>query len=196
VSAYGIGAAARGGRERPLGWWGAAMLVATEATLLAVMTATYFYLRFKNLAWPPRGVPVPTLVVPLLVLGLLLAATTPVCLGVRAGRARRRAATCGWLIVALVLQAAYLALQLHQYAHDLRRFAPSGSAYGSIYYTLLGAADAHVAVGLLLTLWLLAKLARGITRYRLNALEAISFYWYAVNALTVVVTLTVLSPAL
>ena len=50
-------AVTRARRERPLGWWGMAMFVAAEATLLAVMVATYFYLRFKNLQWPPRGVP-------------------------------------------------------------------------------------------------------------------------------------------
>jgi len=30
----------------------------------------------------------------------------------------------------------------------------------------------------------------------LNALSAITFYWHAVNAITIVVTLTTLSPAL
>jgi heme/copper-type cytochrome/quinol oxidase subunit 3 len=48
----------------------------------------------------------------------------------------------------------------------------------------------------LLNLWLLGKLARGLTRYRLNALSAITFYWHAVNVITIVVTLTTLSPAL
>ena len=60
---------------------------------------------------------------------------------------------------------------------------------------LLGADHAHVAVGLLLDLWLIGKLVRGMTPYRRNALRAVSFYWLAVNVLTLVVTLTVLSPA-
>jgi heme/copper-type cytochrome/quinol oxidase subunit 3 len=85
---------------------------------------------------------------------------------------------------------------VHEYAGDLGRFAPADHAYASIYYTLLGADHAHVALGLLLDLWLLAKLARGLTRYRLNALSAITFYWHAVNVLTIAVTLTILSPSL
>ncbi len=41
-------------RERfPLGWWGVAMLVATESALFAMMVGSYFYLRFKNTSWPP-----------------------------------------------------------------------------------------------------------------------------------------------
>jgi heme/copper-type cytochrome/quinol oxidase subunit 3 len=94
------------------------------------------------------------------------------------------------------VQAGYFAMQVHEYAGDLGRFAPADHAYASIYYTLLGADHAHVALGLLLDLWLLAKLARGLTRYRLNALSAITFYWHAVNVLTIAVTLTILSPSL
>jgi hypothetical protein len=51
-------------------------------------------------------------------------------------------------------------------------------------------------VGLLLDLWLLAKLVRGVTAYRIKAMLAITVYWYAVGFITTAVTLTVLSPAL
>jgi hypothetical protein len=40
------------------------------------------------------------------------------------------------------------------------------------------------------------KLSRGLTRYRLNGAQAISLYWLAVGAITTVITLTTLSPAL
>ena len=76
------------------------------------------------------------------------------------------------------------------------RFAPQAHAYASIYYVLLGTAHAHVAVGLLLSGWLLVKLAGGLTRFRLHALQAIAVYWAAVGVLTLIATLTVLSPAL
>jgi heme/copper-type cytochrome/quinol oxidase subunit 3 len=85
---------------------------------------------------------------------------------------------------------------VHLYRDDLAAFTPQQHAYGSLYFTLLGASHAHVAVGLLLDLWLLGKLVRGLTPYRVNAAQAIALYWYAVSAITVVVTLTVLSPAL
>jgi heme/copper-type cytochrome/quinol oxidase subunit 3 len=53
-----------------------------------------------------------------------------------------------------------------------------------------------VLVGILLNAWLLARLATGLTRYRLVGLSAIAFYWHAVNVITVCVTLTILSSAL
>lgn len=183
-------------REQSLGWWGMALFVAAEATLFGVLVATYFYLRFKSLEWPPSGAATPALTVPLVLLCVLVATSVPLQLAVRAARARRLGTARLLLALALFVQAGYLAMQMHEYAGDLSRFTPSQSAYASIYYTLLGAGHAHVALGVLLDLWLAGKLARGLTRYRLNALSAIVFYWHAVNVITVAVTLTTLSPAL
>lgn len=183
-------------REPSLGWWGMALFVAAEATLFGVLVATYFYLRFKNLEWPPQGIPEPKLGVPLVLLGVLLVTSVPMQLALRAANAHRLGAARLLLGLASIVQAGYFAMQVHEYAGDLGRFAPADHAYASIYYTLLGADHAHVALGLLLDLWLLAKLARGLTRYRLNALSAITFYWHAVNVLTIAVTLTILSPSL
>jgi len=183
-------------REPSLGWWGMALFVAAEATLFGVLVATYFYLRFKNLEWPPQGIPEPKLGVPLMLLGVLLVTSVPMQLALRAANAHRLGAARLLLGLASIVQAGYFAMQVHEYAGDLGRFAPADHAYASIYYTLLGADHAHVALGLLLDLWLLAKLARGLTRYRLNALSAITFYWHAVNVLTIAVTLTILSPSL
>jgi cytochrome c oxidase subunit III len=177
-------------RERfPLGWWGVAMLVATEGALFAVMIASYFYLRFKNHPWPPQGIPEPKLLVPLVMLGVLVLTSLPVRRAVASATPRR------WLLLALLVQAGYFAMEVHLYDDDLHHFAPQRHAYASLYYTLLGASHGHVAVGLLLDAWLLWKLAFGVTEYRLKALRAIAFYWYAVIVLTVAVTLTVLSPA-
>jgi heme/copper-type cytochrome/quinol oxidase subunit 3 len=100
------------------------------------------------------------------------------------------------LLVALVVQAGYFAMQVHNYRDDLHHFGPQSHVYGSIYFLLLGADHAHVALGLLLDVWLFGKLVRGLTTYRLNALSALAFYWHAVNVITLVVTLTTLSPAL
>ena len=179
----------RRARERfPLGWWGMAMLIATESALFGMMIGSYFYLRFKNAQWPPPGIPEPKLVVPLVLLGVLLTTSFPMF------RAARSAAPTPWLLLALIVQAGYFAMEVHEYAGDLATFTPQDHAYGSIYYTLLGADHGHVAVGLLLDVWLLWKLLFGMTEYRRKALRAIAFYWHAVNVLTLVVTLTVLSP--
>jgi heme/copper-type cytochrome/quinol oxidase subunit 3 len=108
-------------------------------------------------------------------------------------RAGRVAATRFFLIVALIVQSGYFAFEVHDFGDELKTFDITRNAYSSIYYTLLGADHAHVAVGLLLNVWLLWKLARGLTMYRLNATLAITWYWHFVNVLTVVVIGTLTS---
>jgi heme/copper-type cytochrome/quinol oxidase subunit 3 len=183
-------------RELPAAWWGMAMFVAGETTLFAMMIGTYFFLRFKNVRWPPPGIPEPKVVVPLVLLAVLLVSLVPVQLGYLAARTGRLGAARAWLVLALVAQAGYFTWALVRYRDDLTTFTPQDHAYGSIYYVLLGADHAHVAIGLLFSAWLLMKLVRGLTRYRRNAFLAIAFYWYAVGAITTVVTLTLISPSL
>jgi cytochrome c oxidase subunit 3 len=181
---------------RPTAWWGMLIFVASEATLFGAFIGTYFYLRFKSPAWPPDGLPEPKVVVPLVMTAVLLSTSIPMQLASSAAQAGRLAATRAWILLALVVQAGYFAYQVHDFADQLRVFDISHNAYSSIYYTLLGADHAHVALGLLFNLWLLWKLARGLTRYRVHATQAIALYWHAVNVLTLVVTLTLLSGAI
>jgi len=120
----------------------------------------------------------------------------PMQLAFRAARAGRAARAQTALLAALALQGTYFGLQVHLFLSDLEKFSPSQNAYGSIYFTLVGAHHAHVAVGLLLSVWFVLRLSTGITTYRLTGLWAATFYWHFVNALAVLVVLTQLSPSL
>jgi cytochrome c oxidase subunit 3/cytochrome c oxidase subunit I+III len=172
------------------------MFVATEATLFGAFVGTYFYLRFKSPVWPQGGLPEPKVVVPLVMAGVLLSSSIPMQLASNAAAAGGLAATRAWILLALVVQAGYFAYAVHDFADQLQVFDITVNAYSSIHYTLLGAAHAHVALGLLFDLWLLAKLATGLTRYRVRATEAIALYWHAVNVITLVVTVTLVSAAI
>jgi heme/copper-type cytochrome/quinol oxidase subunit 3 len=192
----GVAEAAARRRGRPVGWWGMLMLVATEATLFGCLIGTYFYLRFQVPHWPPPGTPKPPLAAPVVVALVLAATAVPLRLAIRAARSARVAVAWMLILVALLVQAAYLGYAVHDFQHRLDSLTPQQSAYGSITYVLLGADHAHVAAGILLSLWLLLKLSHGLTTYRLTALEGIAFYWYAVIVLTLAVTLTLISPRL
>lgn len=181
---------------RPTAWWGMLIFVASEATLFGAFVGTYFYLRFKSPAWPQGGLPEPKVVVPLIMAGVLLSTSIPMQLASNAARAGLLAATRGWILLALVVQAGYFAYEVHDFADQLQVFDITRNGYSSIYYTLLGADHAHVALGLLFNVWLLAKLATGLTRYRVRATQAIALYWHAVNVITLVVTLTLVSAAI
>lgn len=179
--------------SRPAAWWGMVIFIASEATLFGAFIGTYYYLRFKTAVWPPDGIPEPELAVPLILLGALVLTSIPMQLASNAAREGRLAATRLALTVALVVQCGYFAYEVHDFRDQLHRFDITRDAYSSIYYTLLGADHAHVFLGILFNVWLLGKLATGLTTYRVNAVQAIAWYWHAVNILTVVVIGTLLS---
>ena len=196
TSAVAAAAVERRRRSMPNGWWGALLFIATELTLFGALIASYFYLRFQVAHWPPPGVEKPKVVLPLVLTGILVATTVPLILAGRAGvRDRPRLA---WWLVALVFvgQGAYLGIQFHEFASDLDKFSPSATAYGSAYFTLLGLHHAHVAVGLLIEVWLLGRLLGGLTTYRLTALRVAVLYGTFVNVLGIPIVLTQIYPSL
>jgi heme/copper-type cytochrome/quinol oxidase subunit 3 len=200
TEAVGAAAVSRAVRARlgpPAAWWGMLILIASEATLFAVFIAVYFYLRFTSPHWPQQGLPGPKLLFPLILLGVLVSTSVPMQLASLAARAGRVVATRTFLLTALVVQAGYFAYEVHDFRDQLHhQFGIGRNAYSSIYYTLLGADHAHVALGLLFDVWLLGKLLTGLTTYRVNATQAITWYWHAVNLITVAVIATLLSARL
>lgn len=170
---------------RPRGWWGTALFVASEATLFGCLIGTYFFLRSKAASWPPHGIEPPDVALPLVLAGVLLLSVAPTRLAAGAATARgaRR-----FLLLATLVQAGYLTAALVLYAEDLAADPPQAAAYTSITHLLTGVDHFHVLVGLLLNLFLLAKLLDGrLTRYRATGLRAASLYWTFVAVATLVV---------
>ncbi|MGE5275261.1 MAG: cytochrome c oxidase subunit 3 [Verrucomicrobiota bacterium] len=172
---------------------GMAILIASEATLFAALIGTYFYLRFQTPVWPPPGVPEPDALIPSIMAALLALTSVPVHLAWRSVRAGRVRPARLLLLGALVVQVVYFAWAVDDFADRVQRTPITHDAYTSISYTLLGADHAHVFLGILLSVWLVLKLLRGLTLYRANATQAISWYWHFVNLLTIVVLATLLS---
>jgi heme/copper-type cytochrome/quinol oxidase subunit 3 len=199
MEATSSGAAAHVDRRRlamPNGWWGAALFIATEATLFGCLIATYYYLRFNNTHWPPPGVEPPKVALPLILTAILVSTTVPIFFAVRAARSGN--ARLAWLLlfIALLVQGGYFGIQVHEFLSDLDKMSPHDSAYASIYFTLIGAHHAHVVVGMLIELWVLAKLLGGLTNYRMIGVRVAAFYWYFVNFMAVAVVLTQIYPSL
>jgi heme/copper-type cytochrome/quinol oxidase subunit 3 len=179
----------------PAAWWGMVMLIASEFTLFAAMMGTFFYLRFNNVHWPLAGDEKPKVILPIVMVAILSSTSPMMQLAWRAAREGAIGRVRLLLVAALVVQSGYLAYEVHDYADELKKMPVNRDAYTSIHYTLLGADHAHVFVGILFTLWLIWKFARGITTYRANALQAITWYWHFVNILTWVVIGVITSAA-
>ncbi|MGB9182536.1 MAG: heme-copper oxidase subunit III [Solirubrobacteraceae bacterium] len=199
-AAWDAAAAGHAARQRvaqPNGWWGMALFLCAEVTLFGTLLASYFYLDFDAHRWPPAGIKPPSVIVPLVATGVLVAMSVPMWLAARAARGGHQRRVVGLIAFALVVQCCYLAVQILLFRHDYNDFKPQASAYGSIYFTLLAAHHAHVLFGILLDAGVLAFVSlRGLTDYWLTGTRGLALYWHVVNAIAVVVVFTQLSPSL
>ena len=184
-------------QSAPSGVWGMALFLCAEVALFGTLIGSYFYLQSGVEAWPPRGTPKPEVLLPVLATAYLLVTLIPIHLAARASRRGRTGQTIAAIGVALLCQCGYLAWQIVLFADDLHRFAPSQSAYGSIYFTVLAVHHAHVLLGLALDLALIWQLtAKGLTRYWRIAVRNLALYWYVVGTLAGFVLFTQISPSL
>jgi heme/copper-type cytochrome/quinol oxidase subunit 3 len=184
-------------QAQPNGWWGMALFLCAEATLFGTLISSYFYLDFDAHRWPPAGIRPESVTNPSIATGVLVAMSIPLWFAVRASRSGRRGSVLGLMTFATVVQCGYLGVQIALWISDYHHFRPQGSAYGSIYFTLITADHAHVLFGILLNLLVMAFVTiRGLTNYWLIGVRITALYWYVVSVITVCVLLTQLSPSL
>jgi heme/copper-type cytochrome/quinol oxidase subunit 3 len=183
---------------RTLGWWGMVWLIATEATLFAVLIASYFYLRFQSgPVWPPSGIAKPTLALPLVMSAILLSSSIPVHLADRGIRRGRQGILRAGLLAGFVLGAVFLAMQFGiEYPEKLKEFTPRTNAYGSLFFTITGFHAAHVTVGLLISARTQVRaLAGAFDERRHTGVVVFAMYWHFVDVVWVFVLATIyLSP--
>jgi cytochrome c oxidase subunit III len=186
-------------RSASNGWWGMVLFVATEATLFAVLLASYFYIRFKTTGgWPPDGITDPKLL-RALVMTILLAASSLFVFAAESGirRGSQRSLVLG-LATAFLLGLAFLGLQIWETVVVAREFTPRTDTYGSLFFTITGAHSAHLVVGLLLVAWIQVRSwFRAYTLRRHLGVQMASIYWHFVVAVQIAIFATLyLSPRL
>jgi cytochrome c oxidase subunit III len=171
-------------RSASNGWWGMVLFVATEATLFAVLLASYFYVRFKTTGgWPPDGIADPKLL-RAVVMTILLAASSLFVYAAESGirRGSQRALVLG-LAGGFLLGLAFLGLQVWETVVVAREFTPRTDTYGSLVFTITGAHSAHLVLGLLLLAWIQVRAwFRAYTARRHLGVQMASIYWHFVVA--------------
>jgi cytochrome o ubiquinol oxidase subunit 3 len=100
---------------------------------------------------------------------------------------RRRIATYLAAAVTFALGAAFLALELHEFAGMIARGAtPERSAFLSAFFTLVGCHGLHVAVGLIWLVVMMAQIAtRGFRATVERRLLCFSLFWHALDIIWV-----------
>ena len=140
------------------GWWALVSSLLIDGALFASLVFAYFYLWLGTQAWPPAGIGVGTLGMPLLALALLAGCAVAARWAWRA--LARGGGVIGWLTAAL-LGAGFIAAHWIALAGPVG--APQAHAYASVVWTLAGFHFVHVAVAVLASLFVAARIHRGYT---------------------------------
>jgi cytochrome c oxidase subunit 3 len=158
---------------------GTVVWLASELMFFSGLFAAYFTLRATAEEWPPHDVHLDTVVSGVFTALLVLSSAT-VQLAVRGLARDDRRRFRVFLVVTLVLAAAFLANQAHEWANA--GFAVDTHAYGSAFFVMTGFHGLHVVGGMLAMVLLLGRAAD--TRFgfsELPAVEVVSYYWHFVD---------------
>jgi heme/copper-type cytochrome/quinol oxidase subunit 3 len=185
---------------RSFGWWGTVWLIATEATLFAMLIASYFYLRFRSMPeWPPGGIEPPHLELPIIMSVILLSSSIPVHIAEHAAkkgniRKLRIGLAIGWLLGAVFLGLTW-GIEWPEVLHE---FGPTTNVYGTMFFTITGFHGAHVLGGLGFSMWAQVRAAQGAYGpERYSTIQNFTMYWHFVDVVWIAVFMTLyLSPHL
>lgn len=171
--------------DRSPGWWAMVLLIATEFALFASLIASYFYLRSGQPVWPPDGVKMPELPMPIAMTCVLILSSVPMFWADRGIRRGNQMALRIGLLLSLILGAVFIGLQVYEYAHEDAVFG--ANSYGSLFYTITGLHGLHVTLGLLLNIFVSIQAWRGYFSERRNlAVQNVALYWHFVDAVWVI----------
>ena len=159
---------------------GTVVWLASELMFFSGLFAAYFTLRATARGdWPPPDVELEVVTSGLFTLGLVLSSGT-MQLAVRAIAGGRLPAFRRWLVATLVLAAAFIGNQVHEWSS--LEFHVDSHAYGSAFYVMTGFHGLHVLGGMLGMVLLLGR--AGSRRFGAGdtpAVEMVSYYWHFVD---------------
>ncbi len=181
-------------RSYSTAWWGMVVLITTEAMVFAILIAAYMFLRATSKEWPPAGTELPELKLTLIFSAVLWGSSLPIFWAEAAIRRGDQARLRAGLLISFVMGLSFLAYTAKDFA-DLH-YGWRDSAYGSIFYVIVGLHGIHVVIGLAMNLVVQIKAWQAkFTAHRHTTVEVFSLYWHFVDVVWLFVMPTVfLSP--
>jgi heme/copper-type cytochrome/quinol oxidase subunit 3 len=169
------------------GWWGIVFTIATEGAVFAYLLFSYYYTAIEARSDWPNAYPSLKLALPNTF--ILLFSSLTFWWGERRFREGKKSEALLGLVVTAILGAIFVGVQLAEW-HG-KNFSISSGSYGSLYFTITGFHMAHVVVGLIVTLALIAWLALGVIDDRRHPGVSIgAAYWHFVDAVWLTVFFT------
>ncbi|OBZ13653.1 MULTISPECIES: cytochrome c oxidase subunit 3 [Bacillales] len=171
------------GRNKVLGFW---LFLGGETVLFGTLFSAFLALRNQVLDGPTAD---ELFQLPLVALAtaLLLTSSLTSVFAVHALHTNRVKALINWLIITVVLGAAFLGLEIYEfyhYVHEGHGFTTS--AFSSSFYTLVGFHGAHVAFGITWITLIIIQLARkGLTVVTAPKVYVAGMYWHFIDVVWV-----------
>jgi cytochrome o ubiquinol oxidase subunit 3 len=158
------------------GFW---IYLMTDCVLFATLFATFAVLRNNTYGGPPGG---ELFSMPFVLSETLILLTSSFTCGLAilaAHRNNRRQAGL-WLAVTFALGAAFLALELSEFAKLVHEgYSWRRSAFLSSFFTLVGTHGLHITCGLIWLISLVPRIMRrGFDRHSLRRLTLFSLFWH------------------
>lgn len=163
--------------QRSMMWWGTLGFMTIEGWTVALLVASYLYLRQNYDAWPPFRTPNPSLAVPTINLALMFVSLVPAWVAARAAGRLDTARVKWWLIVTCVVELPIVVLRWWELWALNTRW--DTTAYGSAAWTIVGFHTSLLVLDVLDTLGLtLFYFLRRQPVKTFSDTNDNSFYWY------------------
>ena len=171
-------------------WLGIVLFIVSEAVMFGAFFAQYFYNRILSEDWPNRaGLPpgfdrVPAFPLPVILTVLLVSSGFTAHWALNAIRRDDRDRFQGWLIVTILLGAAFLGGQAYEYTNLIlnEHFSITSGIYGTVFFTLTGLHGLHVTVGVLVLIGVTVRAFMGHFNARNHfGAEGTILYWHFVD---------------
>ncbi len=165
---------------RSTSWWAMVIVILNEAVVFASLLASYFYIRFNSVLWPPQGVRRPELTLSSLNTVILIGSSLVMQWalgGIRRGALGRLRLGLG---IAFLMALAFLGIQIYEFTQ--LGFLPQEHAYGSLFWGITGLHALHVFAGVLMNGYIQVRAAFGhFTAERYQGVENVTLYWHFVD---------------
>jgi cytochrome c oxidase subunit I+III len=160
-----------------VGWWAAIVALVADAAVFASFIFAYLFLwTARPATWIPEGARLPEFLQPALAGACVVAAYILFEGADRLNQRRHRTVTSACLVAAAILAAIALAIGwiwLRGLGAD-----PTAHSYGAAVWTLLGYGALHVAIGGVMALWCVARIALGmLDSWRCLTLRICLLFW-------------------
>ena len=175
--------------HRKLALW---VFLASEVIFFGAVITTFVVFRDRSTSGPnPHEVL--TLLVPTIMTLVLLTSSLTMVLALQAIQNGNRTRMWQLLVATAVLGLVFLGLKATEYSHLINDgITPSTNIFGSVYFLTTGLHAAHVIVGIIWILAVVAKAMRGgFSQTNYLPVEMAGLYWHFVDLIWVAIFMVV-----